>query len=85
LLIWILAAIAFIGFGAGFIFKVPFVILLSVGIVICLGTIAVIDEWPALAALGTIALAVLALQIAYIVGVALAICGGKRRQTDCPI
>ena len=59
---------AVIGFATGLVFKVPFLILMSAIAVGSIGTATYAGSWSAISALGTIALALLALQVGYLAG-----------------
>jgi hypothetical protein len=60
--------VAMIGFATGLVFKVPLLILLSALAAGSIGAASYAASWPVVSALGTIALALLTLQVGYLAG-----------------
>ena len=60
--------VATIGFATGLVFKVPLLIVLSALAAGSIGTASYAASWPVISALGTIALALLTLQVGDLAG-----------------
>jgi len=68
--VWLYASIAISGFVIGLIFRVPLLIAASAAVVVLFGTLSISAGFSPLVAIGAIMAGLLALQTAYLIGVA---------------
>jgi len=67
--LWNYFVIALLGFLTGHFFKAPMLIAVSVLVAVTVAVIGIVDGWPVMAILQNAAVALLLLQIMYVIGV----------------